>query len=252
MRLPTILSGQRHWRGLQPPRTAALMPGPLHAQAVHSGLTPAHDQALLAWRQWCLANAGRRVRLALSCQWVLSGLIHEGDVGGAAQASERMARQWMNHGAPMTTTNDGGWRWRATRVGDAWLVCATPETLVGDILAVARAHGVKLIWLGPWWVAGAQCWVERLARLAKVSGTAQLQVQEPGWVMNLRMDGGRLAALWSEPLAPVQVGLEPDKAIETTVLSFAPLGHATADVLWDDERTRSLVDGKAAWQPRGA
>ena len=74
------------------------------------------------------------------------------------------------------------------------LLTATPLALRDGLLEQARAHGVQVQWMGPWWVRGLACWLSRpvdapgagaastdAAPALAVPSQAGLTLQEPGW-----------------------------------------------------------------------
>ncbi|HEX5373590.1 MAG TPA: hypothetical protein VFW84_12735 [Aquabacterium sp.] len=243
IRLNTLARGLRT---LQRPASVLLLPGQPMSGPHESGWPVAsHDDALMAWRDWCVAQAGRRCRIALSCQWVMSGVVPMSEAATAHEAQSLMARQWdhyVNVGAEQLAAQG---LVRTTRAGQSWLVCAMPRALVQDLQALAHAHGVGVVWMGPWWAAGAQRWWSHGARHGAGSAPRQLCAQEPGWSTRWIAEADQVSRLWVEPsIAPAS----PSGDGVTTV-SLLRHGAASASCLWDDEATHRLISGRdAAWR----
>lgn len=204
-------------------------------QAPDFGLVPSHDQALAAWQRWCLAHAGQRCRLALSSQWLLSCLVAQEEGAKARrwrstfleEAVARAAQQWEHYLSLDAITLHRDWVLRPARVEGGVLVCAAPRVLVDDLLAMARHHGVRVVWLGPWWAAGLHRWLGNPASVADV-----LTVHEPGWSLHFERSGRALQRLW----------MQQDGSIAPTQQTGLVLDGAG---LVDDMATAALVQGRA-------
>lgn len=235
----------RGLRALQRPASVLLLPGSLTTgQQASAWPVAAHDEALMAWRDWCAAHAGRRCRLALSCQWIMSGVVPLSEAATAQDAQLLMARQWdhyVNVGAEQLAAQG---LVRAVRAGRSWLVCATPRALVQDLQALAHVHGVAVVWMGPWWAAGAQRWWAHGPQEAVEGAARTLSAHEPGWSTHWRVESDQVSRLWVEPSA-LQPGSSGPGGI---TVSLSRHGAASASCLWDDEATRRLLSGRdPAW-----
>lgn len=236
----------RGLRALQRPASVLLLPGQSLAGPHESGWPVApHDEALMAWRDWCVAQAGRRCRIALSCQWIMSGVVPMSEAATAHEAQSWMARQWdhyVNVGAEQLAAQG---LVRTVRAGPSWLVCAMPRALVQDLQALALAHGVGVAWMGPWWAAGAQRWWSHGARHRSDAGTRQLRAQEPGWSTRWVAEADQVSRLWVEPATAQTTSSE----VGVTTVSLLRHGAASASCLWDDEATQRIISGRdAAWR----
>jgi hypothetical protein len=195
--LPTLLGRLRtSWRPsfvfLRPLQGEGAAPG-------NSAIAP-HDEALLAWRDWCAAHPGHRCRVGLSNQWLMNGVVPVGQAANAAAAIAEAAKPWghyFNVDAPQLSVH---WHARAVRAGDAWLASAIPRQLVADLGAVAQAHGVTMVWVGPWWAHGGQRWFDQVvSQPSHSSANVMLVAQEPQWRVCLSVQQGQLVAVWAEP-----------------------------------------------------
>jgi hypothetical protein len=151
----------------------------------------------------------------------------------------------MNIGATALARD---WLVRTTRAPGGWLVCATPRPLVADLMALAKAHRIAVVWMGPWWATGLQRWMRRASG---VHHSQHLRVQEPGWCLHAQSERDetptRVWRLWAEPVAwdvtsPLAMG-------EGACVALPRQGAAASACVWDDAPTQALVSGQsAAWR----
>lgn len=99
------------------------------------------EAAVQGWAQWCAEHAGACVEVALSAHWLLV------TVGEDAPAV------WQHYYG--VSEDELGQHWVRRQVdmgaGQA-LHCAMPRALLDGVQAAARAHAIKLVWMGPWWI----------------------------------------------------------------------------------------------------
>lgn len=233
------------WRTWWRPAPVFLTPGPADVSATdRNAWVPSHDQALLAWRDWCVSHAGWRCQLALSCQWVMSGVVREQDAVTPKDARAFIASQWQHYVDLGEEQLAEHWRVRMTRVHGAWLVCAAPQLLVQDLSAMAKAHGVVVTRMGPWWVDGAQRWVSRSVQGGAVTRSSSLTASEPGWSIQLTLESGCVSGVWAEPVvaSPSPLGVSGTQVI------MAHSCQSGSACLRDDAITQALVSGRdPAW-----
>lgn len=198
-----------------------------------------HDEALQQWRHWCEAHEGRHVRLSLSARWLLSTALPDAAQGrvAVAQAQTEAVSRW----AHFLGMDDAAWqaRWttRAVSLPQGVLVCAVPQALVDDVLAVAAHHHVVVQWLGPWWAHGLNQWL----MAGKDEGAPRtLLMREPAWAVQVQASGAQVTRLWGEP-----DGGEPRAEGESMVLASADGGGVDGGV---SSVVRVLPSGAVAWK----
>ncbi|RZL11477.1 MAG: hypothetical protein EOP40_02475 [Rubrivivax sp.] len=208
---------------------------------------PAHDEALVAWQQWCEAHAGQHCRLALSGQWLLNWLAaSDAKRPDISQARAQAIEHWGHYLGLEAAVLSSDWTLRPVRVPGGVLVCAMPRALVDDLLAVAAHHGVAVGWMGPWWAPGVARWLANrppsAARLEADDSQDDWQLlstHEGGWLTHFRARRQGLQRLW----------VEREEALSSHALSLTlgPRG------LSDDAATAALVQGLApAWRSQAS
>jgi hypothetical protein len=234
------------------PRSVWLGPGPVSAGSTLSG--PSAQHALAAWGQWCEANAGSCCELGLSGHWlwstVLNGQGGEASGGAQARAVVQAQSQWAHYLGLDAAALDEAWLWRALPQAATPLVCAMPADLLDEIGAVAASTHVRIDWLGPWWVTGAQTWLASPPE----QGRARLSLHEPGLVTHLdrefkQGEPARLVRVWTEPCAQA----DPSAAgLPLSLLDMAPASnlHAApfASLLEGDAIKVVLKGAHPAWR----
>ncbi len=241
----------RWWRR---PSAVFLSPGVVEVSEALTQVVPSHAQALLPWRDWCEAHAGQRCLVGLSSQWLLHAVVPVDQAMSRVQALDGAWQQWVQYfglEAP-SAASASAWRVRAVKVAQAWLVTAMPRQIVADVKTVADAHGVRVLWMGPWWARGVQrWWLARPGQRGIVSNDRRvLLMREPGWCVGLSQVDGGLAewGAWrdddgdGDPLSAVSSG----QVLEVRVGTASTLGTGSQAVLWDDVFTRALLEGQAA------
>ncbi len=142
-----------------------------------------HGPALQRWRDWCVAHAGRTVRLGLSCRWSLQWEVVLPEHEGAEQAWQAACAQAAHYLGQAFLPE--AWAWRAwplpgVRMPQSgqqpWLVIALPRALMADLRAVADAAHVGLDWVGPWWAE----WLD--------ADVPAVQLHDAGWLLQWRRE----------------------------------------------------------------
>lgn len=236
LHLPMLKARWRTWRT---PAAVFLAPG-LEVRGDAPGqAVPGHEDALLAWRDWCAAHAGERCLVGLSSRWLLTGVLPQAQAKTSAQASVEAWGQWDHYFNIGPAPLDAGWQVRAVQAGGAWLVCAMPGTILADVQAVARAHRVAIAWVGPWWAQGGQRW------LASVDSADLMHAREPGWCLSLNRLDGKLAGVWAQQDPPDE---QAGGRVPAVHVSVATGPGQTRETLWDDPATGQVLSGRAsAW-----
>ena len=148
------------WR----PLSVSLRPAQTTAQS--GQWLPAFDDALVEWAQWCEQHPGACVAVALSAHWLLVAVTDE------------PAASWQHYYGLTEDELAQNWLIRSVDVGNSQLHCAMPKALMDGVQQAARAHAVKVIWAGPWWVRDLQ---DHVADQISLGGSIQpWSVQEPG------------------------------------------------------------------------
>lgn len=192
--------------GLHGRLRTALQPRVLHVQAGPWASGAAWDAAAGSFAAWCAEHLGERCVIGLSSQCLLHAVV-------SADLSEQDAiaqavQQWAHYMDVDAAELDEHWLLRRVTVAGQHLVSAAPMGLIEALQVAARAHGVRLAWVGPWWARGVQSWLHELGRAQGLppdasEATATLRAQEPGLVVHVEASvapgqAARLQRLWVE------------------------------------------------------
>ncbi len=176
----------------------------------------ATDAALKAFDAWCQAHQGSACELGLSSQWLLACVAAAGETSDALR--EQAVQQWAHYHGLDAEQIASQWVLRELLVPQAAMLCAAPVALVDGLKDIARAHGVQLRGMVPWWVPALQAWCGQLAgqprpddggqgAQGRAQGNAQggvpsLTLVEPGLVTHVQADigpqGVQITRIWSE------------------------------------------------------
>lgn len=167
------------------------------------------DSALASFDDWCRAHPGSVCELALSSAWLLT-CVSPTDWSDDA-VHEQAVRQWAHYAGVEPHELASGWLVQTLKTPRARLACAMPQALMRGLEETARAHGVRLAAVTPWWLQAAQAWFDGLGSSSASSACAdganlprtwQLDLIEPGLATSLRASvhasGIKLDAAWSE------------------------------------------------------
>lgn len=201
----------------KPPATVTLWPVPADGP-----LRLSDEQALgpmlQRWRDWCEANPGQAVHLALSSRCFLQTVVRVSPGQRAAQAWAQACAHWLHWlGQDFQPER---WLWRAmplpmpagrraapepTRTGLAWLVLAWPAAWRDDLLGVAHAHGVRVCGITPWWAPLCD---------AMVRSEAAWQLDDADWCLRWHRQGPAEQWLQCMPSHAGHVGHEGHEAAD--------------------------------------
>jgi hypothetical protein len=154
--------------------------------------------AQAAFAAWCAQHAGARIDLGLGAALVQVCVAPAALAQAELRdyAGRQLAHYFDGAAGAAAGAPDSGWTVAASSQPEVPLACAAPRALVAALQAAARAHGVRLRSLGPWWAQPAQAWLQGVAD----DGATRIWLaREPGWVTVLQASGRRLQRAWSEP-----------------------------------------------------
>ncbi len=180
------------------------------------------DAALQAFATWCSERPGVRCELALGSAASLWHLVrHERPHADtlAAGWGEAMA-QWAHYLDVdlRESATLAAWQLQEASAQGGSLLAATPLALVQGLKDVARAQGVKVAWMGPWWARGLALWMQ--GEGSAPSGNVErawLQVNEPGWqwLAECSVDGPNQDRAWLAWSSATEVPQEGDGHVVT-------------------------------------
>ncbi len=243
------------------PAAVVLWPAPHDPPTTLQDDSP-HGPTLQRWRDWCVAHAGRRVRLGLSCRWSLQWDVAVPLHAGPEQAWQAACAQATHYLGPAFQPQAWAWRaWplpggqtsqasqtseKAEKGTRPWLVVALPRALLADLRAVADAARVRLAWVGPWWAD----WLE--------ADVPAVQLHDAGWLLQWRRQvqtGGDAAGAealhlscrpWT-PQDPVACDSPGPQSPQPEPGTGGDLGRLVA--VQGPAGDAGLADGPVAWAP---
>lgn len=216
----------------------------LHASGIGS---EGDEQALAAFGLWCEAHPGWACRIGLSSRWLLHSVSTTEMTHPAALA--HATRQWAFYLDLDEAALMRDWLIRQVIVGDTVLLCASPTSLMNGLKAHAKAHGVQLNWVGPWWAQGLQaCMSDMAAKPDRAEGLWTLHLVEPEQVTHVEVlkRAGRQASLqrlWADRAMP------QDSASQSCRVVLNHPDPEDVALVWDQEALRPLLQGAdASWR----
>jgi len=226
------LRAQRwRWRPFTPPHGLYL--GLPQHWPVQADDDAALADVLSAFDAWCAAHPGERCELALGSAatlWQVVPLDAHG-TDAMAQAWAQAFQTWAHYldidlQDPAVLAQ---WQLHEAKIHGACLLAATPLALSQGLLDVAAAHGVKVDWMGAWWLRG----LARCLQGQKVESGAEVipEVNAPAAAPQHQ------AALWLT---------EPGCGWRAVVLAGKPTGRSA----W--ALSQLTLDSDAWQQPPGA
>lgn len=197
----------------------------------------ATDAALKAFGAWCQAHQGSACELGLSSQWLLVCVAAAGETSTVLR--EQAMQQWAHYHGLDADQIASQWVLRELLVPEAAMLCAAPVALVDGLKDIARAHGVQLRGMVPWWVPALQAWCGQLSRQpvpdggqgAQIAqgGMPSLALVEPGLVTHVQADigpqGVQIARIWSEAVDAVSLPGRVD-GVHHAVVTLPPPSDA--------------------------
>lgn len=220
------------------------------------------DGLAQAFEQWCAAHEGQSCELALSERFLLSCLTEAGLT--REQMRQKALDQWAHYLDLEETALQDDWVWRHAALPGAEWLCAAPLGLIDALRDVAGEHGVRLLWVGPWWAHALQDWLAGLQAegIDETVAEPELSLIEGGLCIRaqarLSAEGvPQLVRLWSE----WHPGAMPSSGPAHQILSLsspqqrglaAQLYHAHLWALSPDARPL-MRQGRLSWRaPRWA
>jgi hypothetical protein len=192
------------------------------------------DEALQAFETWCEAHPGARCELALSAAATLWWVVrHEqANADALALAWDEARGQWAHYLDVDLRQPEvlAAWQLQEAHAPGCSLLAATPLALSAGLMDVAQRHGVRLQWLGAWWVRGLANWLRKLAP-PEVHGDVAWPVEqdlilsEPGWSWRAQLScreaqpGPGPAWLWRHRASPwvlSQLEVDGDGALSSS------------------------------------
>lgn len=212
-----------------------------------------HEAATRAFAQWCEGNAGAVCEMGLPSHMLLTSLA---PVGADRVAAQRQAlADWAHYHDIGSNELAQQWDVRQVCREEIALVCAMPRALLDGLLAQAQVHGVRIVWVGPWWGRGLQRWL-RYGMQDKHTDNAQassdthqrLQLLEPGYMtwVEAKKEGRGLVVdkMWLEA-GECQVG--DDDVLAVRAADAATVDHAQA-MVWDHAAIADVFVARRAWR----
>lgn len=234
-------------------------PRMVYVQAGPWAVDAARDVVADSFAAWCAGHVGERCVIGLSSECLLQALVSVelNEQEALAQAVQQWAHYMDVDGAEL----EANWLLRRVTVAGQHLVSAAPAGLVATLTAAAKAHAVRLAWVGPWWAHGVQNWLDELGYAADLSSDADgavvtLQAREPGLTVHVQAavakgQAARLQRLWIERHERASRA-RADVAVELTSpqqLGFAVQPHHAH--VWDQPQLMAVLRGDASvWGPQ--
>lgn len=155
---------------------------------------------------WCAAHPGRSARLWLSAWWVVDLLVDAALPLADDAALMAYVRPLLRHyhgeaAAP--------WSLAAWHSGEQRGVSALHGQRLGELRDSARAHGVRLLQVQPWW-ARALALAAAQPALRDAQGPQRLLLVEGRLLTVIDLDAGRLAGLQQRRLAEASLAALAD------------------------------------------
>ncbi|WP_152606398.1 hypothetical protein [Aquabacterium sp. NJ1] len=258
---PASASGLASWfkpgrwiAGLHGQLRTALQPRVLYVQPGSLAADAPWDAVAESLAAWCTDHVGERCVIGLSSQCLLHALVS--DDLSEHDAIAQAVQQWAHYMDVDAAELEANWLLRRVTVAGQHLVCAVPLGLIEALQTVARAHGVRLAWVGPWWAHGVQSWLSHPGLAAGMppdanGATVTLVAQEPGLLVHVQASvmprrPARLQRVWVEMN---EGALTPPADVSVELVSPAQLGitcqphHAH---VWDQPQLVPVLQGDAA------
>lgn len=211
-------------------------------------------QALAAFALWCEAHAGMNCRVGLSGAW----LLHCVPVLGkeVPPIRQQALQQWAHYLDVDEASLERDWVLRDVRLPGATLVCAAPRTLMEGLLKHAADHGVRLVWVGPWWAHGAQAWLNTLTpTVDQTDGLRTLHLHEPGLVTHVQAicsphEATAFKRIWCDRDERVSQADDVHRvSIHAPDQDDGSASTTLASGLWDHAAVQAVLTGaQASWK----
>jgi hypothetical protein len=233
------------------------------------------DEAIVlpAFAQWCAANEGAVCDVALPSRMLLCSVTPPSGSGrqARAQAREQALAQWAHYHDLTPEALAEQWVLRQLVQPAFGLLCAAPRSLIAGLVSAAAEHGVRLRWVGPWWVAGLQTWLSTL-QADQPEPLHCLVLHEPGMRTHVqatqkRGERAALSLLWAEAadlpgqpgagdrsdaVADAGSGSSPyvvSMQARDTLAATDVVSSTASSVIWAHDSLKPLLKGDASvWQ----
>jgi hypothetical protein len=217
--------------------------------------------AITAFGHWCTEHEGAVCELALSSRWLLCSAHAPG--AGAASIREEAARQWAHYHDADATVLAEAWTCREVTRSDLAMAVAAPRALIEGLATQAKAHGVRITSVRPWWVRAVQTC---LSIQNDETDSTVLRLAEPGLVTHVRTGPaqqaeGRVQAIWVEAALPGQQSVQADgvelrlpvqgsaDGLDGPGTSNGSSAACTSRAVWSHKAMHAVLMGEAAaWQ----
>jgi hypothetical protein len=137
-----------------------------------------------AFALWCAEHEGQACQLGLSSRWLLTSVAPaEWDADAAYQQA---TQHWAHYLDLDDAALSAHWVLRQVAVPQANVLTAAPRALIDALVEQAKAHGVRLMWVGPWWARGVQTWLAALSASDEGQVLRTLHLLEPGLVTHVQ------------------------------------------------------------------
>jgi len=243
---------QHWWACLRGRMRTAFKPRAIFLYAGQSNSEQGWSGVAQSFTDWCAEHVGENCVVGLSSRWLLNGLV-DAELGPQA-AVEQVVQQWSHYMDVDAASLQTNWVLRQVLVGERRLVSAAPSALIEALLDAAKVHGVRLVWVGPWWARGVQSWLCDMGQQPDAPEAAlTLVAQEPGLVTHIEASlatgrPGRLQRIWVEVAngeSPASSGTSV-KLVSPQQLGIERRPHHTH--IWDHDQLVSALQGEpTAW-----
>lgn len=201
-RLTSWFKPQHWWACVRGRLRTSLKPRVLYVHAGPSGAEREWMGVAQGFASWCVDHVGETCMLGLSSSWLLNGLV-SADLD-EQDALAQTAQQWSHYMDVDAASLQADWILRQVAVGDQHLLCAAPSALIEVLKKVADEHGVRLLWVGPWWARAVQTWLLAVGEQPVEAETVStLQAREPGLITSVEASFsagqiGQIQRIWVE------------------------------------------------------
>jgi hypothetical protein len=215
---------------------------------------PLLDAVKADFAAWCAAHAGERCHVALSSRSLLTCVNEPGvNLDAARQQALQQWGHYLDLDAPVLSEH---WLLRHVQHEGVHLVCAAPRALIEGLQVQAKAHGVRIEAMVPWWVAGVQAWLMAWPPVdGDVAQTAHLQLREPGLITHVQAvrpvgQPACLQGLWVEVCDDVASSPGTQRVIlPAPAVALDGAQPALTTIIWDHPDLMCVLTGQStAWQ----
>lgn len=206
--------------------------------------------AVVRFGEWCAVHPGELCEVGLSASWMLTCVVPP---GWSLQAGQLHAlNQWGHYHDLDAQALSAHWVVRHVADAQASVFCAAPRALMEGLQAQAKAHKVRLAWVGPWWVRGVQASLAGWSAPDATAATRTLSLHEPGLTLCVQAHAeprGRWTLTQVQwRMLDAAPGSDDVQAVRVP-LPAADAGDPMSTVVCDHPEVRGLLSGRsAAWR----